>query len=122
MSGVFDHVRGANVVIDRELRLAECVVVHGRRREVGAWEGGHTPCGQNGILQMFRSFCPVPVFSVCSVGCDWELLSPVKGSAISVAKKARELKNPTPPPVRLSWPLASPISYSQHREFARKTR
>jgi hypothetical protein len=49
--------------------------VHGRRREVGAWEGGHTPCGQNGILQMFRSFCPVPVFSVCSVGCDWELLS-----------------------------------------------
>ena len=118
MSGVFDHVRGANVVIDRELRLAECVVVHGRRREVGAWEGGHTPCGQNGILQMFRSFCPVPVFSVCSVvGCDWELLSPVKGSAISVAKKARELKNLTPPPGH-----SSPISYSQHREFARKTR
>lgn len=121
MSGVFDHVRGANVVIDRELRLAECVVVHGRRREVGAWEGGHTPCGQNGILQMFRSFCPVPVFSVCKRRMRLGA-SPVKGSAISVAKKARELKNPTPPPVRLSWPLASPISYSQHREFARKTR
>ena len=118
MSGVFDHVRGANVVIDRELRLAECVVVHGRRREVGAWEGGHTPCGQewNSTLSTCSEVLPTTGFLGLQRRMRLGASFPGKRQCdFSREKSARTKKSDS-----ASWPLASPISYSQHQSFSRE--